>query len=142
MTVIAWDGVTLAADKQASSNGMIRTVTKIFKLPDGSLFGGSGDFAFILQMYEWLQDGEKFPEAQRDKDDWQPCFVISREGVFVYERAPCPIRYEDFFFASGSGRDFALAALHCGKTAREAVELACKLSYECGNGIDTLTLGD
>ena len=37
-------------------------------------------------------------------------------------------------------RDFALAAMHLGKSAREAVEVACALDVFCGNGIDTLEL--
>jgi len=35
------------------------------------------------------------------------------------------------FAAIGAGSDFALAALHLGKTATEACEVACKLSVMC-----------
>lgn len=38
----------------------------------------------------------------------------------------------------GSGRDFAIAAMHCGKTAREAVEIASLYENGCGNGVDVL----
>lgn len=35
MTIIAWDGKTLAADKRGTVAGMAYTVTKIHRLPDG-----------------------------------------------------------------------------------------------------------
>jgi ATP-dependent protease HslVU (ClpYQ) peptidase subunit len=48
------------------------------------------------------------------------------------------VHYEDKKTATGSGRDYALAAMHCGKTAREAVEIACLFETGCGNGVDEL----
>lgn len=143
MSVIAWDGKTLAADKRASYGTTILTTTKIFRV-GGCLVGYTGDAVFGEQMLAWIRAGanvEDFPAAQRDKDDWCGVLVITPEGkVSRYERVPYPLTYEDKFFAAGSGGDFALAAMHLGKTAREAVELACKLDSGCGNGITELTL--
>ena len=143
MTCIAWDGKTLAADKRAVNNGLTRTVTKIFKLSDGALFAGCGDFAFCLQMKEWAEQGcnlETFPVAQKEKDDWQVCVIVDKTGLRLYERTPYPLRFEDKFYSCGSGRDFAHTAMHLGKSAREAVEIACLFDSGCGNGIDELTL--
>lgn len=143
MTVIAWDGETLAADKRCCVGGLVRTVTKIHRVGD-VLVGGSGDLAFVAQMVEWVRGGRKpeaYPADQRHKDDWQPCIVIEADGTpAIYERTPHPIRYEDRFCAIGSGRDYAMAAMHLGKTAREAVEVACALDAGCGNGVDELDL--
>lgn len=143
MTVIVWDGKTLAADKRACNGTLIRTTTKIFKI-NGCLLGYAGDPSFGNQMVAWFADGEKpesFPQQQRDKDDWIGLLVIRPDKtIHKYERAPHPIEFEDEHFAFGCGRDFALAALHCGKTAREAVEIACLFDNGCGNGVDTLTL--
>ena len=143
MTTIAWDGKTLAADKRAVNCGLCRSITKIFKLTDGSLFAGSGDSAFILQMRAWVEGGcviAEFPAHQRDKDDWQVCIVIDHDGLRLYERTPYPLRFDDTMYACGSGRDFAIAAMHLGKTAREAVEVACLFDAGSGNGIDMLEL--
>ena len=142
MTIIAWDGKTLAADKRAVNNGLQRTTTKIFRLADGSLFGACGDLSFCLQMKNWIADGmqsEKFPASQRDKDDWQVCVLVKDGVLHLFERTPEPIIFEDAFYACGSGRDFAIAAMHCGKSAREAVEIASIYDVGCGNGIDELT---
>jgi hypothetical protein len=143
MTVIAWDGKTLAADKRATNGTLYRTVTKIFRVGD-CLVGYAGDPAFGNEMCAWLRAGEKiadFPTGQRDKDDWAGTLVIRSNGVIQkYERTPYPITFEDKHHAIGCGRDFALAAMYLGKTAREAVEVTCALDSGCGNGVDTLTL--
>lgn len=143
MTVIAFDGKTLAADKQASFGGLLRTVTKIHRI--GSLLvGGSGEVAFIGNMLEWIRNGRDpatFPASQRDKDDWQPIMVVEPDGcMLIYERSPHPVRWQDRFGAIGSGRDYAMAAMHLGRSAAEAVGVACALDAGCGNGIDTLEL--
>lgn len=142
MTVIAWDGKTLAADKRATYGDMICTVTKIARI-EGRLAAGAGDTAFINVMFEWLRGGRvpaEFPKSQESKDDWQPFLVIESDGTpLLYERSPCPVRYEQKHIVLGSGREFARAALHLGKTAVEAVQCAIDLSHTCGNGIDTLT---
>lgn len=143
MSVIAWDGHTLAADKRATFGTTIRTTTKIFRVGD-ALVGYAGDAAFGEEMVAWLARGADptdFPSGNRDKDDWAGLLVIRKgQPILRYERTPYPIRFEDKTFSIGCGRDFALAAMHLGKTAREAVEVAIALDSGCGNGIDTLEL--
>jgi hypothetical protein len=142
MTVIAWDGKTLAADKRCVNNGLHRTVTKIYRIGD-SLIAYSGDAVQGNQMLQWFRDGADvaaYPASQRDKEDWVVFVVVDASGVRVYERTPYPILIEDEKYACKSGRDFAIAAMHCGKTAREAVEVACVFDVGCGNGIDALEL--
>lgn len=141
MTILAWDGITLAADKRAISDGLSCTVTKIMRLSDGRLFGGCGDLSFCLAMKDWIEQGSKFetfPAAQRDKDDWQGCVLVDEHGLGVFERTPSLIRFEDPFYACGSGRDYALAAMHLGKSAEEAVKIASLFEVGCGNGVDSL----
>jgi ATP-dependent protease HslVU (ClpYQ) peptidase subunit len=143
MTVIAYDGKTISADKRATSGGLIRTVTKLHKLSDGSIFAHCGDSARGLEMLEWLKAGsdiEKFPADQRHDDKWGSCIWLKPDGLFVYEMTPHPLKFEDKCLAFGSGREFALAAMHCGKTSAEAVEIASLFDNGCGNGIDTMSL--
>ncbi len=145
MSCIAWDGTTLAADKRASRGSLIATTTKIFRSGD-ALIAYAGEAVFGEEMRAWFDRGAKpedFPQSNRDKDDWAGLLVIRKgQPITHYERTPYPIRFEDKTFAIGCGRDFALAAMHLGKTAREAVEVAIALDSGCGNGIDTLTLED
>lgn len=140
MTVVVWDGITLAADRRAISAGNARPVTKIARIGD-SLVGFSGEFAAFGTMKAWLSAGRDPATYPRRGDDyWWSCLVIRPDGTIeTFESSPYPIINEQTHYAIGSGRDFALAALHLGCDAKRAVEVACALSVECGNGIDTLT---
>jgi ATP-dependent protease HslVU (ClpYQ) peptidase subunit len=60
--------------------------------------------------------------------------------VLQYESTPHPLVIQDKHWAIGSGRDFAIMAMHLGKTAAESVELASLFCNDCGNGVDTLEL--
>ena len=138
MTVIAWDGKTLAADKRATNAGMIRTVTKIFRVDD-SIVAIEGNLDQGMLMLAWVRDGcdpDTFPESQNDEDRWVNVTVADKDGLRQYQQTPYPFKIEDKLFASGSGRDFALAAMHLGKSAVEAVEVACVFQSDCGNGCD------
>lgn len=140
MTCIAWDGKTLAADKRVTYAGLARTTTKIFRVGDARV-GIAGDGAQGMDMLDWFRNGcepDKFPPAQRDKEQWVTFVVIKRGQLSVYERTPQPMVIEDTIYATGSGRDYAMAAMHLGKSAREAVEIACVFEINCGNGIDSL----
>lgn len=143
MTVIAWDGQTLAADKRSTMGSLIRSCTKIFK-HNGELLGYAGSAAFGEHMLDWYKNGadpKDFPIGQRDKDDCVDLLVIKADGsIQQFQRTPFPIAYTDHTFAIGSGRDFALAAMALGCNATAAVELTCTLDCACGNGVDTLTL--
>ena len=145
MTIIAWDGKTLAADKRGTWQGISRTVTKIFRTGDW-LIGIAGNQCEGYDMVEWLKNGaapDKFPVNQRDEKLWISCLVISSDGLIrLYERSPNPCIIENEFTAIGSGRDFALAAMYLGLTSREAVEVACEFEEGCGNGIDELNFNE
>lgn len=143
MSVIAWDGKTLAADKRASIGNLIRTTTKIFRHGGEALVGYAGNADAGEEVLEWFRSGgdpDKFPASQRDKDDWDGLMVVWRNGtIWKYERTPYPIRFEPQHFAIGSGRDFALAAMYLGRSAQQAAELASVFDSSCGNGVDALT---
>lgn len=143
MTIVCWDGKTLAADKRACYGGMICTVTKIHRV-NGLLVGGAGDTCHVLALVEWVREGrqiDKFPKHQQDKDDCAGFIVIELDGTTsTYERTPYPIKYEQRNVCIGSGREYARAALHLGCNSSDAVSVAIALDSGCGNGIDTLTL--
>jgi ATP-dependent protease HslVU (ClpYQ) peptidase subunit len=143
MTVIAWDGRTLAGDKQTSFGGLHGTSTKVHRI-DGNLVGCCGNAALIQEMLMWFRNGadpEKFPENQKDTDTCATVLVVTKDRqILQYESSPYPIRIENEFWAVGSGRDYAMAAMLLGHPAAEAVECANHLDTTCGNGVDTLEL--
>lgn len=143
MTVIAWDGKTLAADKRTNFGGLHGTTTKVSRLADGRLVGCCGNAAQIMEMKHWLTAGADplaFPAQQRDEEKSVSMLVACPDGKLLqYENTPYPLVLENKRWAIGSGRDFAVAAMHLGRDAREAVEIASIFDCGCGNGVDTLT---
>lgn len=144
MTIIVWDGTSLAADKQVTTGGLKRKTTKIFKI-DGHLVGVSGDFDYAQTMLTWFKGGAKpedFPDHQKHDEKWVGILVVTPDKrVLKYERSPYPMDFTEGGVACiGSGRDFAYGALYMGATAYRAVEAACQYETGCGMGIDVLTL--
>lgn len=142
MTIIAWDGKTLAADKRGTCAGMAYTVTKIHRLPDGlvAFSGGGAHASELLNWFHGARDPATYPRCE--DDGGAGAIRIAMDGrIFMYAAAnPFPESIESPFFARGSGRDYAMAAMHLGCDARRAVEVACAFDIGCGNGIDTLEL--
>jgi ATP-dependent protease HslVU (ClpYQ) peptidase subunit len=140
MTTIAWDGRTLAADKRTSFGSRHLTTSKVHRI-NGALVAGAGETAKIIEMVEWLRAGANphtLPDNQRT-DNCVSLLVITPEGeVREYSSGPYPMVVENAQWAIGSGADFARVAMHLGKSAREAVEIACMFDSSSGNGIDTL----
>lgn len=143
MTVIAWDGRTLAADKQSTIQGLGFTVTKIFRVPDG-LVGFMGSASHVAALLPWFcgdRDPMAWPQPHAPNES-ADVLHITAAGIQVYcgTNGPRPEKLEDRFVAMGAGRDYAMAAMFLGHDARRAVEVACALDIHCGKGIDTLTL--
>lgn len=144
MTIIAWDGRVLAADKMSSSGGFIRKVTKIYVVPEGIVgFCGSGVAA--RAMLEWFRNGRKadlWPKIQGSDKDAYSLFVDWSGRHWTYEDWPHPIPQENSWDAIGSGRDYAAAMLHTGQGAVRAVQVASDLCIDCGMGYDVIVLED
>lgn len=143
MTVVAWDGKTLAADKMGDAGGLKRTTTKIRRF-DGGLFGSAGTASRGAEIFAWIEAGadpDKVPAFQLSPDDYQSVMVVRNDGtVWVYGCSAHPFQMEDPFHAIGSGRDFAIAAMHLGCNSEQAAGVACRYESGCGMGIDTLEL--
>lgn len=143
MTTIAWDGKSLAADKLMSLQGLRGTCTKIQRGQDGSLIGVSGDFSTGLHAAQWVANGADpaLMPATQDSENWVGILQIKPDGtIWKWERGPVPMKIEDWIFAVGTGRDYALAAMHLGKSAIEAVMVASRFDVYTGMGVDVLNL--
>lgn len=148
MTIIVWDGKTLAADKQATDDGVRRTVTKIRRVKSGPnkgcLIGGSGACAQSNALMNWFEAGgdpEFFPKYQENEQLAAILTVITPDKkILRYEYTPTPIVFEDEQYCTGSGRDFAYGALALGADAVNAVAVACEFMVDCGMGVDYLHL--
>jgi ATP-dependent protease HslVU (ClpYQ) peptidase subunit len=143
MTVIAWDGRTLAADKQSTAGSMRRTATKIHRVTDGlvALSGDASHAHAVLAWFQGVRDPREFPLGAHP-DTVGHVIYFTQDGVFLYDGMGTGHRekIEDSFIAFGSGRDYAMAAMHLGCDARRAVEVACEFDVYCGMGVDVLEL--
>ena len=140
MTVIAFDGQAMAADRQGELFCTKTFRTKIMRI-GALLVGCAGEARASESVCQWLASGadpEKFPKiAEADKAN---VLVAGPKGLFLYENSPVPMRLENKFFALGSGGDAAMATMALGFDARRAVEIACEVCTGCGGGIDTLSV--
>ena len=142
MTVIAWDGKTLAADRMAVWSGMQATVSKIRRIETGEIlaWSGSQDCGLILaDWYECGADPTKWPDFQKDKDDWTRLIIARKDGIHCYEQHLIPLRFDNLFLAWGSGRDYAMGAMAMGADAIKAVQIASQFDTGCGNGVEHFT---
>lgn len=147
MTVIAWDGTTLAADREAGDNWIrCNSVTKIARVGE-CLVGCAGPAASARELLVWFAAGAdpaSFHESLRKLENLS-MLVIARDGaISVYQHTPYPILYRSGNpvtgdrFAIGAGKEAAMAVMLAGNGARRAVEIASLVCNGCGNGIDTL----
>lgn len=143
MTVIVWDGKTLAADRLAERGGTISYKTKVFR-QGRCLMGGAGDAGHVAGLIEWAKQGADPAKYPPHPDDARyGCLLLIRAdgSAWVYDGYAIPFEVEAPY-AIGSGRDAALAALHMGADAALAVTIAAKVETSVGGGVDTLTLNE
>ncbi len=143
MTVIAWDGKTLAADRLLCVGHMKNTGTKIIRHEEYML-GIYGNMAMGMALINWFKDGcvfESFPANSSDSEYEAGLVVIKPDGsVWEYIHTAHAMLLEDSFAAFGSGAEGAMVAMACGCGAKQAVELVSKYNITCGNGVDVLAL--
>lgn len=135
MTTIAWDGKILAGDRQTSMfNG---DATKVHRLPNGDLFGACGHLEDAHAVMAWINNGQDDDKKPKVEDGFHA--IIIRNGkLHAFEKKLVMIPYQRPFFAVGSGRDFAMAAMLLGKTAVDSIVIASQLDVDTGNSVDAL----
>lgn len=143
MTTIATDGKTMASDTQMSGCYIDRiNAVKVGQNSLGMLFGAAGCSEdatdFMLGMKELKTQFPiplPIPRLKRGHEykDFEGLVVFQGEvywygvnGVPVLVGSPAAI---------GSGQKFAMAAMMCGKTPKEAVEIAMQLDPDTGGGV-------
>ena len=140
MSIIAYDGKTIAADKQATYADVKETTYKIKKLANGDIVGFTGTLSKALMLVKWYEDGsspKKYPKFQ-EGDDWIRFVVFKTNGkILYYESTSEPIEVLEEKIAFGCGRDLALGAMEMGADAVTAVKVASKYSVYCGMGVDS-----
>lgn len=142
MSVVVWDGRTLATDRLAQCAGHGFSVTKSHQLENGEVVAWTGTQQsghLIAEWYEKGADPAQWPAFQLG-EDWSRLIILHTSRVLArlgcYEKLAFEEPIEEPFFAFGAGRDLALGALAMGADAVTAVRIACQFCIDCGAGID------
>ena len=140
MTTIVWDGKTLAADRCRSNTNTVELARKLFDCGE-YVYGAVGDMHDAPSVVRWLRAGAKWEERPvLDEGGTKGIVVRVRDGalfiaggktVTLAEQPRGPT-------AAGSGMDFALAAMYCGKDARGAIAVATHFDAFTGKGVDAI----
>lgn len=139
MTTIAWDGKTLAADRRVVRGSVrVGTTGKLLRLSDGRLTAFSGLLCHREGFLEYAEGRRACPPSGE-----YTAIIVELDGrVFRYEEGLGRIQENGpgGIAAAGSGLEFALAAMLCGRSAAEAVAVAAQLDIYTGDGVDELDL--
>jgi hypothetical protein len=136
MTVIATDGITIAADGLAM-RGSRPTATNIVKIHPrhGRIYALAGTAVMTEAVIAWHHAGADPAKRPPEVKGEFALLVIDKRGCWYYDNDfPYPDRAE-LPFAIGCGRDWAIAAMDFGKSPREAVAYACTRDVNCGGEI-------
>lgn len=144
MTVIAYDGHYVAADRLIVNDGGLMGTCQKLTVWEGVVLAtcGAADHGEALMI--WWKDGKNpaaypFRHGGETKDAYMYVFEYEMP-VLCFQTWPSPILFPMAEFAAGSGNDIARTALHLGRDAREAVKIACDLNVYCGGGVDYVDL--
>lgn len=145
MTTIVYKDGVIAADSQVTAGEARKfRCEKIYQvvvhgLP--AIVGLAGGAFDGLAFLDWLM-GDK-PEPPQRLIDGEADFtaiVLNKHGLFEYDKWCRPDKVLERFYAVGSGASAALGAMHMGATARQAVEVACKIDPFSGGPIVEMSL--
>lgn len=143
MTTVAFDGRYLAADTMGHRSGVpSNTLTPKIAVRDGFAYAINGSWMPMINvLIEWHRAGAKFNEFPEIKTGGGMMIVelAMRRVWLVSGEVPAPDE-EAAPITAGSGGDIALGALHAGKTAMEAVQIAAKCDIHTNDVIDFVDL--
>lgn len=129
MTTVAWDGTTLASDSLAVDPwGLTSRADKIFE-GTGFILGFAGPHGPIINWWRKIQTMPVSWIIEHGYTDYErehnaPSMILVTPHKAYKLDGPVFLEIEAPYHAIGSGRDFAIAAMHLGKTAEEAVMIA------------------
>jgi 20S proteasome alpha/beta subunit len=142
MTTIAYKDGVIAYDSRVTRGSLIDYddfEKLVYRDGHRFLFTGSGcDFPALIDEYLGLKLSDKPLEASGVVITNGRLYQIGHDaesGFWIDEV------WSERTYAAGSGRDFALAAMDMGATAKEAVELATRRDVYTGGVIRTLVIG-
>lgn len=146
MTIIAYDGKSIAVDSLECNDPIKFTLNKYKLFSDGilhSLYLWYGEYSLGLRLVDWHRSGadiSKWPSRQYT-DEWTGLIVVNFNidhrliDMVEYEQEPYPEHIYSPIIAWGSGKELAMGAMAAGANAKRAAEIACELCPTCGGPV-------
>lgn len=136
MTTIATDGVTIAADgRQCMASEVINDNARKIIVRSGHIFACAGSVPMTRAAIDWFLGGAVPSEVPKaEGQDWA-LVVIGQDRRMIRFTDKCA--YPDEFpypQGFGSGSEYAQAAVLCGKTPKEAIQLIIDHKLDTGTG--------
>jgi ATP-dependent protease HslVU (ClpYQ) peptidase subunit len=141
MTTIAFRDGVMASDSCITSDGHVQvaSVIKVFRTSAGALIGqaGDADCRAVFALLDKVKNAKALPskeEIEKTRTDFELLMAFGPKDVWYVggQEYDDSGRYSGYvypaafpFAATGSGWKFALAAMRCGKSAKEAIVVAC-----------------
>ena len=147
MTTIAIDALgNIAADgRRTAGNEIIRYDAEKIKVSHGRIYALTGCCSLLDALISWHHagaDASKMPTYKGD-GGWY-LIVFQADGMYTYSN-DVPYSMGDEIkapMAFGSGQNWAMGAMLAGKSAKEAVEIACKVDIYSGGQIKVMNIAD
>jgi len=134
MTVVAYDGKTIAAERLITEGDFrVGYEKKILPWSRG-VYACRGDVDDGNRFEGWLESRDKFKPGKEFEAMWTDS---DKPGKVFYANKTLTPWVHPVPFAIGSGAPVATPLLWEGYTAVEAVKAACKYTTSCGGKIDT-----
>lgn len=156
MTTIAWDGETLAADSRTTAGNVLISDDRLKLYSPASfekwlvngyevaVIGLAGNTGTELMLYDLLKSGITPLTEYPSHMDFTALCITKNGCAFILNKdekeAHAMLCEQKGPYAVGSGGGYARAAMLCGKTAEEAVEIAMQLDLSTGGLVNTFTL--
>jgi ATP-dependent protease HslVU (ClpYQ) peptidase subunit len=137
MTTIAANRKEMAADRKVTTGDTHYSTIKIYRVGK-EIIGCSGHNSAIFKLLRWIENGRKGKRPEMAKNEQIEGLILTRKGLVTFSRDLETELIADDFYAIGSGRQAALAAMHCGKTPAEAVEVACLVDNHTRGPVDVM----
>jgi ATP-dependent protease HslVU (ClpYQ) peptidase subunit len=148
MTTIVANRVCMAADSKVTEESTFYYTNKL-RVIRGCIVGGAGATDAVNIFLDWFRDGgaegaAPYVELPKDGEDDAGIIVLvlSTRGLFLYTSCCEPDPLDDEFYAVGTGKGPALAAMRMGATPRRAVEVAAEIDPNTGGRVRVITLDD
>jgi len=125
----------IAADSMCSADGYHYLVTKLWQGAESS-YGCAGEWAQILKFLQLLEKG-----GDADSECDVQVLELRKDGLWLYDGHVNPFKLKNEYYAIGTGAPYAIAAMYCGKSPSEAVEIASLFDPATRGPVDIHKIG-